>query len=357
MPAKKPSSRKASPRPARSVSETPVSPGDPELSAVGFPVVAMGASAGGLEAFSIVLRNLPVDTGMAFVLVQHLDLKHESMLVELLSRSTHMPVAQVREGVKIAPNCVYVIPPNSDIALRGGAFCVTPRTGVRGLFMPIDHFLRSLAEDAGSRAIGVILSGTSSDGLLGIEAIKGEGGIIFAQDEKSAKYDGMPHAAAASGCVDFILPPEGIAGELARIAQHPYVRTPHLQAKIEPALDRPELSQPLERIFALLRAATGVDFSLYRHTTIRRRIELRMAVHRLEKLEDYSRFVEQNPGEVEALHGELLIKLTRFFRDPEAFQALKASVFPEITRRPSGDSPIRIWCPAAPPAKRLTPSR
>jgi two-component system CheB/CheR fusion protein len=226
MNTRKRSSKKVAPHPAHSKSDPPGAPATgAELPAVSFPLVAMGASAGGLEAFSVVLRNLPADTGMAFVLVQHLDPKHESMLVDLLARSTAMRVEQLREGVRPAPNCVYVIPPNADIAIQDGVFRLTSRP--RGLFMPIDHFLRSLADDAKSRAIGVILSGTSSDGALGIEAIKGEGGITFAQDEKTAKYDGMPRAAVATGCVDFVLSPEEIAHELIRIAKHPYyIRTP-----------------------------------------------------------------------------------------------------------------------------------
>ena len=347
MPAKKRSSEKEAPRSAQSTGSRPALPTvGQEPASVDFPIVAMGASAGGLEAFNNVLRNLPTDTGMAFVLVQHLDPKHESILVELLSRSTAMPVEQVRDGITAAPNRVYVIPPNADIAIGSGVFRVTERTTTHGLFMPIDHFLRSLAEDAKSRAVGVILSGTSSDGALGLEAIKGEGGITFAQEEKSAKYDGMPRSAIATGCVDFVLPPDRIAHELVRIANHPYVRTPPQEiTRSEPPHVRPEPSITLTRIFALLRAATSVDFSLYRHTTISRRIERRMALHKLETLEEYLHFVERNPAELTALYAELLIKVTGFFRDPEAFQVLKEKVCPEIVSRPSSANPIRVWVP------------
>jgi two-component system, chemotaxis family, CheB/CheR fusion protein len=181
-----------------------------------FPIVGVGASAGGLEAFTQLLKALPSRTGMAYVLVQHLDPTHESALTELLAKATEMPVRQVTDGTLVEPNRVYVIPPNVDMIVSQGILRLTPRTQTRGRPMPIDCFLRSLAEDQRSNAIGVILSGTASDGTLGLGAIKGEGGITFAQDEKSAKYDGMPRSAIAAGCVDFVLPPDGIAEELTR---------------------------------------------------------------------------------------------------------------------------------------------
>lgn len=312
----------------------------------------MGASAGGLEAFSIVLRNLPAETGMAFVLIQHLDPKHESLLPDLLSKATRMPVEEVKDGKRVWPNRVYVIPPNTEVGIEGGVLRLLSRPAVRGQHMPVDHFLRSLAEDLKSRAIGVILSGTGSDGALGIEAVKGEGGITFAQNEESAKYDGMPRAAAATRCVDFILAPEEIARELTRIAAHPYVRTPDDvrvpdEASEAGAVSGPPeaLAPPLTRIFSLLRDATSVDFSLYKHTTVRRRIGRRMALHRIDKLENYVQMLEQDPAEVEALYREILIKVTAFFRDPEMFQTLKAKVLPEIVGRLAPDTPIRVWVP------------
>src|SRR3954468_19313424 len=186
------------------------------------PVVGMGASAGGLEAFRTVLQGLPVDTGMAFVLIQHLDPKHDSMLVDILAKSTSMPVLTAREGDVVAPNRVYIIPPNANLEILQGVLRLTAREPGRGVNMPVDCFFRSLAADRGELAIGVILSGTSSDGSLGVEAIKGAGGMTLAQDS-TAKYDGMPRSAIATGCIDFTLPPDGIARELARISRHPYL--------------------------------------------------------------------------------------------------------------------------------------
>ncbi|MGE5646303.1 MAG: chemotaxis protein CheB [Acidobacteriota bacterium] len=312
------------------------------------PVVGIGASAGGLEAFTGLLRHLRGDTGMAFVLVQHLDPKHESLLPELLSKSSPMPILQVRDGMKVEPDHVYVIPPNTDMVVSDYTLKLLPRSAVRGQHMPIDHFFRSLAADSGSKAIGIILSGSSTDGALGLEVIKGEGGITFAQDEKTAKYDGMPRAAAAKGCVDFILPPEGIARELIRIGQHPYVSAPDgapAVAEAESGRDEHRTAGALTRIFALLRSATSVDFSLYKHTTIRRRISRRMALHKVDTLEAYVELLQQNPAEVDALYREVLIKVTGFFRDPEMFQALKTKVFPEIVAELPPDTPIRIWVP------------
>jgi two-component system CheB/CheR fusion protein len=196
---------------------------EPALHGVIFPVVGVGASAGGLEAFTQLLQRLPADTGMAFVLVQHLHPEYESALTEILSRATSMPVTEAVDNMPVEPDHVYVIPPNVYLAVLHGVLHLLPRVAITGQNLPIDHFLRSLAEDQGSKAIGVILSGTASDGVLGLKAIKGEGGITFAQDEKSAKYNGMPHSAITAGCVDFILPPDKIAAELARIARHPFL--------------------------------------------------------------------------------------------------------------------------------------
>jgi two-component system CheB/CheR fusion protein len=308
-----------------------------------FPVVAMGASAGGLEAFTALLRNLPADTGMGFVLIQHLDPKHESMLVDLLSKSTPMPVDQASDGVSVRPNHIYVIPPNASMQIVSGVLRITERPPGRGVQMPVDVFFRSLAEDMKERAIAVVLSGTSSDGSLGLEAIKGEGGIAFAQDTRTAKYDGMPRAAVGTGHVDFIMPPEGIARELARIAHHPYVRAGEDPAEAPGSVDT--RAQPLARIFSLLRAATSVDFSLYKNTTIRRRIARRMALHKIEKLEEYVTLLEQNRSELETLYREILIKVTAFFRDPDSFVALKNKVLPEIATRLPQEAPIRVWVP------------
>jgi len=305
------------------------------------PVVGIGASAGGLEAFTQLLNHLPLDTGLAFVLIQHLDPNHESMLTGILSRETRMPVEEVQDGASVEPNRVYVIPPNTSMTISGRVLRLKPREQVSGPHMPIDHFLRSLAESCQNKAIGVILSGTGSDGALGLEAIKAEGGIVFAQDAESAKFDSMPLRAQATGCVDFVLPPDQIAGELARIGQHPYVMHPEAAASVE----APEPSDDLQRIFALLRTAKGVDFSLYKQTTIDRRIRRRLALQKVATLADYVRYLQDTPAELNALYNEILIKVTSFFRDAPAFDALKEKVIPHLLENRSPNLPIRVWVP------------
>jgi two-component system CheB/CheR fusion protein len=305
------------------------------------PVVGIGASAGGLEAFTQVLKHLPLDTGLAFVLVQHLDPKHESMLTGILSRETRMPVEEVQDGASVQPNRVYVIPPNTSMTIAGQVLRLKPREQIPGPHMPIDQFLRSLAESCRNKAIGVILSGTGSDGALGLEAIKAEGGIVFAQDAESARFNSMPLRAVATGCVDFVLPPEQIAGELARIGQHPYVMHPEAAASGEGA----EASDEIHKIFDLLRAAKGVDFSLYKQTTITRRIRRRLALLKIATLEDYVLYLRNTPAELDALYHEMLIKVTGFFRDAGAFAALQDNVIPQILKDRSPNAPIRVWVP------------
>lgn len=307
-----------------------------------YPVVAVGASAGGLEAFTQLLKALPVNTGMAFVLIQHLDPQHESRLTELLARTTKMPVTEVKNGMMVEPDHVYVIPPNADMAILHGALQLMPRRECQGQYLPIDFFFRSLAADQQSQAIGVILSGTASDGAQGLKAIKSEGGVTFAQEAASAKYDGMPRAAVAAGAVDFILSPQEIAQELARLGRDPYIlRT--VAVKLEDLL--PETTDALNKIFVLLRGATGVDFTYYKHPTIKRRIARRMVLHRLESLEFYVRYLRENPAEVQALFHEILINVTSFFREPEAFKALQEKVFQSLFKDRQPAVPIRVWVP------------
>ncbi len=308
-----------------------------------FHIVGIGASAGGLEAFTQLLEKLPANTGMAFVLVQHLAPKHESLLTELLSRATRMLVKEVTDGMPVESDRVYVIPPNTDMAIVQGVLRLMPRSEGHGQpHMPIDHFLRSLAEDQRSKAIGVILSGTASDGALGLKAIKVEGGITFAQDEATAKYHGMPRSAIAAGYVDFILPPREIASELARIGRHPYVNRVKPE-KVEELLADDESN--FNRILHLLRRATGVDFNYYKPTTIQRRIMRRMVLHKIDELKNYVPYLQNDAKELDALYNDILINVTGFFRDPEAFQSLSERVFPNILRNlGSGDS-IRIWVP------------
>jgi two-component system CheB/CheR fusion protein len=306
-----------------------------------FPVVGIGASAGGLEAFRQLLEHLPTDTGMAFILVQHLDPTHESILTELLSRSTRMFVSEVKDGMAVEPDHVYVIPSNYNMAIAEGVLRLLPREDLRGQHHPIDYFLRTMAEDQRYRAIGVILSGTAFDGTLGLEAIKAEGGITFAQDPKSAKYNSMPRSAIAAGHVDFILTPEGIAQELARISRHPYI-TPLAAALAEEEAQSPGRNG-FRKILALLRKAKGVDFTDYKANTMHRRITRRMVLNKLESMEDYAWFLRENAAEVEALYQDTLINVTSFFRNPEAFAVLKENIFPQIVAHRASDEPIRIW--------------
>ncbi len=307
-----------------------------------FPIVGVGASAGGLEALTALLAHLPANTGLAFVLVQHLDPRHQSILTELLAKETQMRVHEVADGMVVEPDNVYVIPPNTDMAILRGRLSLVPRTEARRQYMPIDYFFRSLAEDAQSNAIGVILSGTGTDGTLGLRAIKAEGGLAFAQDDKTAKYDGMPRSAVAAGVVDFILPPEGIADELARLKSHPYVVQDQTAAAADITL---EGEDNLDKIFLLLRSATGVDFSYYKVTTIKRRVARRMLLHRISRLPQYLRYIKDNPVEIEELFQDLLINVTGFFREPELFDALKKKVFPRLLKERAPQSPLRIWVP------------
>ena len=299
-----------------------------------FPIVAVGASAGGLEACNALLRAVPPDTGMAFVVVQHLSPTHESLLSEILQRSTKMPVAQVSDDMEVKKDHVYVIPPGKDLALSDGQLVLAPRFETRGSSRPIDHFMRSIAEEHGYKSIGIVLSGTANDGSLGIQEIKAAGGITFAQDS-TAEQSSMPRSAVATGAVDFVLPPEAIGRELARIAQHPYVDPDESAVTIDEAAFR--------RIVGILRHATGVDFDGYKRNTLNRRIRRRMLLHRFGNLQDYLRFLQGNTAEIEALYQDVLINVTSFFRNPEAYEALKKEVFPKITADRSHHDPVRIW--------------
>ena len=306
------------------------------------PVVGVGASAGGLEAFQQLLNHLPTTTGMAFVFVQHLAPRHESMLAELLSRSTKIPVLEVKEGMKAAPDHIFVIPPNSNMVIADGVLHLMPRREGELQHMPIDCFLTSLAADRKGKAIGVILSGTASDGTLGLKAIKAEGGITFAQDEKTAKYDSMPRNAIAAGCVDFILPPERIAKELARIGRHPYlIQTLATEADETLAAGEDEINQ----ILALVRGASGDDFTWYKKNTIKRRIKRRMVLQKMDKLAHYVRCLRGNNRELQELYQDFLIDVTGFFRDREVYQALKKKVLPVLLKNRPADSPLRFWVP------------
>ncbi len=309
-----------------------------------FVVVGVGASAGGLEALSKLLANLPQNPGVAVVVIQHLDPHYETKLSTLLSRVTKMPVLEAQQDLAVRPDHVYVIPKNTTMTIAQGNLRLSPRDDSHGLHLPIDQFLKSLAKDRQSAAIGVILSGTGSDGTLGMEEIKAEGGITFAQDELSAKYTGMPESAARSGCVDRVLPPDQIARELSRIGQHPYVAADKTAEKKEAALNLDE-DVNFRKILEILRSAFRVDFSAYRDTTVRRRIMRRMVLQRKDSFADYAQQLRQDRGEVEALYQDILINVTSFFREPESFEALKECVFPAILEAKSPDTPIRVWVP------------
>jgi two-component system, chemotaxis family, CheB/CheR fusion protein len=328
---------------------TPAEPVEPRVdeavtqgTSLSFSVVGVGASAGGLEAFTQLLRALPVDTGMAFVLVQHLAPTHESALAEILSRATSMPVTEVANEPKLEPNRVYVIPPGKEMIISRGHLQLLPRQA-SGKQHPIDHFFRSLAASQRQFAIGVVLSGTATDGTLGVEEIHAEGGITFAQDE-TAVQRGMPQSAIASGCVDFVLPPEAIAAEIARIGAHPLVTGSHRDPPPGRA-DRhtTQGQESLAPILHVLRNATGVDFTEYKTNTLLRRVRRRMVLQKRNKLSDYAELLRESSVEVRALYDDVLINVTRFFREPEVFVEVKKKVIPALLRDRSGRDPIRFW--------------
>jgi two-component system, chemotaxis family, CheB/CheR fusion protein len=310
--------------------------------AEGLTIVGVGASAGGLEAFTQLLESLDSDAGITLVLVQHLSPHHDSALVSLLAPHTGMPVVEATEGVHLQPNQVYVIPPNAQMVLDGSALHLTPRPGDRTAhtridsFLPIDSFFTSLAAAARDHAIAVVLSGTASDGAVGIRDVKAAGGITFAQTPASAKFDGMPRAAIATGAVDAVLTPSEIGGELSQIARHPYTRRPAPGEGFGPADDQ------LKRIFELLQPASGVDFRHYKQPTVRRRVLRRMALHRIRDIAAYINLLESSAEEVHGLFQDLLIHVTSFFREPDSFDVLAAEVFPRLIAR-AADRPIRAW--------------
>jgi two-component system, chemotaxis family, CheB/CheR fusion protein len=301
-------------------------------------VVSIGASAGGLEAFSEVLRNLPIQTGLAFVFVQHLDPHHSSQLVPILTRETALPIKEVTDGELLQPDQVYIMPPNREMTLEKGALRLWVRTETRGRHLPIDRFFASVAEEQGPSAIGVVLSGTASDGTRGLNAIKEKGGITIAQDERSARYSSMPCSAIASGNVDLVLTPRGIAQELTRLAGHPYVK--------EQGAPQPTKGGK-DKILTLLLAATGVDFAQYRQTTLLRRIQRRMVLNQTDDFDAYVELLQKKPDELEALYQDVLIHVTSFFREPEIFESLRERVFPELVKGRNRNDPIRIWLPGS----------
>jgi two-component system CheB/CheR fusion protein len=300
-----------------------------------FPIVAVGASAGGIEAVSALLSHLPEDPGFAVVVIQHQEAKRSSGIPQVLGRATSLPVAAAQDDEEVRVNHVYVSPPYADLMISNGVLRLGARETRASL--PIDLFFESLAEDQGTRAIGVILSGAASDGSRGTKAIKAEGGITFAQDE-SARFDSMPLAAIAVGSIDFVLPPDRIAKELLRIAHHSYITgADHASGRVSAA--------ELTKVFALLQASHNVDFTHYKPATLERRVRRRMLLHHVDTVEQYLDYISRNPHELDLLYSDILIRVTGFFRDPEVFEALKKHVIPELTRNRGDDTPLRIWVP------------
>ena len=339
MTPKKSRSNAPSSAPAPAVASTEAGPASPETM---FPIVGLGASAGGLAAFEAFFAGMPadVDPNMAFVLVQHLAPDHKSLLTELIRRSTRMQVFEVTDGMAVEPNCAYIIPPNHDMAFLGGRLQLLEPAAPRGQRLPIDFFFRSLATDLHERAIAIVLSGTGSDGAAGVRAVKGEGGMVMVQTPASTEYDGMPRSALATGLVDFELPPAEMGARLMAFAAQAYGRPPRVALAAPPATDN-----FMRKIFVLLRAQTGHDFSQYKPSTMDRRIGRRMAVHQIATKADYVRFLQQTPAEGQALFQDLLIGVTNFFRDPETFAALEQQIIPKLfAGKPPGSS-LRVWAP------------
>jgi two-component system CheB/CheR fusion protein len=332
-----PLSQASAPALAQSLEEMP--PADPSPA---FPIVGIGASAGGLAAFEAFFSGMPAETdpGMAFVLVQHLAPDHESLLTELIRRYTRMQVFEVTDGMEVQPNCAYIIPPKHDMAFLSGRLQLLPPAAARGLRLPIDFFFRSLASDQHERAIGIVLSGTGSDGVAGVRAIKGEGGMVMAQTPASTEYDGMPRSALGTGLVDFELPPAEMPAQLMAYAAHAFGPRP-LQASTH----TPGLDNAMRKIFILLRTQTGHDFSQYKPSTINRRIERRMAMHQIAGKDAYVQYLQQNPAEVDALFRDLLIGVTNFFRDPEVFEALAEKIVPALFGGKPAGALVRAWSP------------
>ena len=298
--------------------------------------VGVGASAGGLEAIEDLFSRMPTDSGLAFIVIQHLSPDYKSLMVELLSKKTKIPVHRSVDGMDVEPNNIYMIPPQMNLTIFHGKLILKKRDSARGVNLPIDIFLRSLAEDQAEKAIAIILSGTGSDGTRGVRAIKENGGMVMVQEESTAKFDGMPRAAISTGVADFILPPEEMADQLTAYVEHPYVSG----KKPSDRLIKDE--QGMTKIFSELRARTKVDFTYYKPSTITRRIERRMTVTQVDDLNDYVQYLNQFPAEVITLYKELLIGVTNFFRDSEAMNELMKNGLPDIIRR-TKNREIRFW--------------
>jgi two-component system CheB/CheR fusion protein len=303
-------------------------------------IVGIGASAGGLEALESLFLKMPSDSNMAFVIIQHLAPKHKSIMGSLLQKYTGMSILQMNDGMKVEPNCMYLNPADKDVSILNGVLYLSDPMESHSARLPIDYFFRSLAVDQREKAICIVLSGTGTDGTLGLKAVKGEGGMIMAQAEKQAKYDSMPRSAINTGLVDFILPVEKMPSELSKYVKHPYMKDAD-----KPVTPKQEYMNTLKKIFLVIRSTTGHDFSNYKMNTIRRRIERRMAVHQIDRLTEYLRYLRENPSEVDTLYKDMLITVTNFFRDPDAFDLLSKKTIPDLLKQKKPDSTLRIWVP------------
>ena len=322
--------------PANALDATP-EVATPETDADDFPIVGIGASAGGLEALEQFLENVPQQSGMAFVIIQHLDPTHKGMMPELLQRSTEMQVVQATNRMPVKPDYVYVIPPNKYMSILHGELHLLDPMAPRGLRLPIDHFFRSLADDRQEKSIGVILSGMGSDGTRGLAAIKEEAGVGFVQAPDSARCDGMPRSAINANLADIVAPAQELPAKIMTYLQ----RAPHIAGR-RITLDT-EAQTGLEKIVILLRSRAGCDFSVYRNSTLQRRVERRMGIHQIDGISGYVRYLQENPQELDLLFKELLIGVTRFFRDPPAWEYLKTQVLPAVlASRPQGGA-LRAW--------------
>ncbi len=304
----------------------------------GFPIVGIGASAGGLETLQLFFSRMPSEANIAFVIIQHLSPNFKSIMASLLAKYTRMTVREIEDGMTLAKNRVYLNPPNKNVAIFNRTLHLMAPVKSSAINMPIDFFFRSLSEDQKEKAIGIIVSGTASDGTLGVKAIKGEGGMVMAQDPDTAKYDGMPRSAIGTGMVDFILAVEKMPDALISYAKHPFLKSP---GKIN--ISQSNIQHQLQKVFSLIRSTTGHDFSQYKQTTIRRRIERRLAVHQIDKLADYIIYMQKNPLEIDALFKDLVIGVTSLFRDPEAYRVIEEQVLPPLLHAKHSDDPLRCW--------------
>ncbi|HQR05263.1 MAG TPA: chemotaxis protein CheB [Gemmatales bacterium] len=301
-------------------------------------IVGIGASAGGLEALERLFENMPTQTGMAFVVVQHLSPDFKSVMDELLARKTKIPIFRVEDSMTVHADAIYLIPPRKDMIISNGKLLLTDKDPTQVISLPIDHFFRSLAHEAMDRSIGIVLSGTGSDGSRGIRDIHEAGGLVLVQNPETAKFDGMPNSAKQTGAVDLVLAPEDMPAALLKYGKHPLSVDGHQQL-----IEEPVIEEGLNAIFHLLRDAYGIDFSNYKLSTVNRRIERRIHLNNALSLDDYVKQLGEDIDELNALYKDLLIGVTRFFRDEHAFQKLSEDVLPKLLQEHPKEEDFRVW--------------